>query len=126
MRNRNSDSLNTRNNESSNTRIQELTKEIARLSIELGQVVSNKYQESNPSPISTPERVVPPQTTATAQETHSIEFQEGDRVVIKNNYRGQRGLTGTIISVTRVQVCMKLDISSKIINKKKTNILHIQ
>ena len=49
----------------------------------------------------------------------------GDRVVVTNNYRGQRGLTGTITRVTARQVHLRLDHQDRVIVKKKENVRRI-
>lgn len=50
----------------------------------------------------------------------------GDRVVITNNYRGQRGLTGRITRVTARQVHLRLDGQDRTLIKRKENVRRIE
>jgi len=89
--------------------IQRLSQEIETLSAQLNQlIIEDNEAEEEQQPIVAP--------------IIEEELQEGDRVVITNNYRGQRGSQGVITNVTPKQVSIRLDGQRRIVNKKKTNV----
>ena len=70
------------------------------------------------------------QARAQAQQVRQVhrehqELREGERVVITNNYKGQRGTTGIIVHTTTHQVSIRIAGTNRIINKKKTNVRRI-
>ena len=105
------------------TRITQISQQIDTLSSELNRLVikdnldtnqtGQEQQGNQPEPVTTP---------TTAERT---ELQEGDRVVITNNYKGQRGSVGTITSVTKHQVSLRIEGQRRVINKKKSNVRKI-
>ena len=97
----------TRKNE-----IQRLSQEIENLSTQLNQLIIEDNQA---------EEEVPPAANPNIEE----ELQEGDRVVITNNYRGQRGSQGVVTHVTPKQVSIRIDGQRRVVNKKKTNVRKI-
>ena len=97
----------TRKNE-----IQRLSQEIENLSTQLNQLIIEDNQA---------EEEIPPVVNPDIEE----ELQEGDRVVITNNYRGQRGSQGVVTHVTPKQVSIRIDGQRRVVNKKKTNVRKI-
>lgn len=58
------------------------------------------------------------------QDEHDLII--GDRVVITNNYRGQRGLVGRITRVTARQVHLRLEGQDRVLIKRKENVRRIE
>lgn len=54
------------------------------------------------------------------------DFVIGDQVVITNNYRGQRGLRGTIVTITPRTVSLRLQGQDRVLTKRKENVRRIQ
>jgi hypothetical protein len=97
----------TRKNE-----IQRLSQEIENLSTQLNQLIIEDNQDR--------EEVLP-----IVNPNIEEELQEGDRIVITNNYRGQRGSQGVVTHVTPKQVSIRIDGQRRVVNKKKTNVRKI-
>lgn len=101
------------------TRITRISQQIDTLSTELNRLILEDNQDQNqeeqqgnrPQPVTTP--------------TTQTELKEGDRVVITNNYKGQRGSIGTITGVTKHQVSLRIEGQRRVINKKKNNVRKI-
>ena len=92
--------------------IDTLSTELNRLILEDNQDQGLEQQGNRPEP-------------AVAPTNEQEEYQEGDRVVITNNYKGQRGSIGVITSVTKHQVSLRIEGQRRVINKKKSNIRKI-
>ena len=91
-------------------RIQQLAQQINELSEQLSELLIEErnegQQNQNPAPA----------------EREENQFFEGDRVRIRNNYRGLRGATGTVIHLTPQQVSIRLDSNNRVVNRKRTNV----
>ena len=90
-------------------RIQQLAQQINELSEQLTELLieeRNQGQQQHPA----------------AAEREPNQFLEGDRVRIRNNYRGLRGATGTVIHLTPQQVSIRLDSNNRVVNRKRTNV----
>ena len=94
-------------------RIQQLAQQINELSEQLSELLieeqNEEQQNHNPA--------------AAVREAN--QFFEGDRVRIRNNYRGLRGATGTVIHLTPQQVSIRLDSNNRVVNRKRTNVILI-
>jgi hypothetical protein len=93
-------------------RIQHISQEIEELSAELNQLIIQDNQEERNDP--------PPQVQVRPNQQEQLAV--GNRVEITNNYKGQRGLQGTITGITEKQVSLRIDGQRRVINKKKTNV----
>jgi hypothetical protein len=63
-------------------------------------------------------------TTRTRKQSKNIndhDFEEGDKVIIKNGYKGGRGTKGTVTHTTKTQVTLK-DKTGKLYVRKYTNV----
>ena len=66
-----------------------------------------------------------PQGRQPRQQRRVRELQAGDRVIITNNYRGARGVTGTIVRVTPATVLIDPDSGGPEIRRYKANVAHL-
>ena len=60
------------------------------------------------------------------QVRQAQDFVIGDQVEITNNYRGQQGLRGTIVTVTPRTVALRLHGQNRVLTKRKENVRRIQ
>ena len=97
------------------------TEEINRIAAEL-ETLTDRLNE-----LLTEENIETEEQAQQAPQVHQErpELKEGERVVITNNYKGQRGTTGTIVHTTTHQVSIRITGTDRIINKKKTNVRRI-
>ena len=102
--------MNNRNSDQNRIRIQQLAQQINTLSEQLNALIIEE-ENRNQQP------EIPP-----AAEREENQFFEGDRVRIRNSYRGLRGATGTVIHLTPQQVSIRLDNSNRVVNRKRTNV----
>ena len=102
---------NNREDQQRRDQIQELARQINQLSEQLNCLLIIENEEGRDQQL--------PNPPAPRGEN---EFRDGDRVRIRNNYRGLRGATGTVVNVTPQQVSIRLDGQSRIVNRKQTNV----
>ena len=60
------------------------------------------------------------------QVRQARDFLVGDQVEITNNYRGQQGLRGTIVTVTPRTVALRLHGQNRVLTKRKENVRRLQ
>ena len=60
------------------------------------------------------------------QVRQARDFVVGDQVEITNNYRGQQGLRGTIVTVTPRTVALRLHGQNRVLTKRKENVRRLQ
>ena len=60
------------------------------------------------------------------RETTNNELEEGDTVVITNNYLGQRGTTGVVTNVTSKEVTLRNTETGRRYTRKKSNVRRTQ
>ena len=105
-------------------RITRISQQIDNLSTELSRlIVADNQDQQNQEQQQRGNR---PTRTADTPINQREEYNEGDRVVITNNYKGQRGTVGVITGVTRHQVSLRIEGQRRVINKKKSNIRKIE
>ena len=99
--------------------IERLSFQVQELAATLNELILEELQEEPIVPAREPVQAV-------AQPVdEQPDFEIGERVVIINNYRGNRGLTGVITSVTTYQVSVRLDNNNRIVKKRKHNVRRI-
>lgn len=81
-------------------RIAEITQKISELTRELEEILQLDSSDDNTEP----------------------DIQIGDTVIINNSYKGLRGATGTVVTIFKKQVEIKLKDNSKIVRRNKSNI----
>ena len=103
--------------EQRNRDIERLTNHLHRLSIEL-QNTSEQLQRLQGTPSNQ-------NNTQDKESTRARrKLQVGDRVLITNNYRGARGVVGTIVRVTEATVVIDPDNRGPEIRRYKDNVVH--
>ena len=103
-------------------RITEIAQEIEALTSELnllrleGEEEDKKGQEKQ-------ERK--PRATKKEHTEAANELQEGDIVIITNNYKGLKGRRGKIVSISKAQVAVLLEDTNRIVQKRKYNVTRV-
>ena len=78
-------------------------------------------QAPEPEPV-VADPVEPAQNHQPARALPPANLQEGQRVVVLNNYQGLRGAIGIIGAVTRFRVSVRLEGSNRIISRAHHNV----
>ena len=103
-------------------RITEIAQEIEALTSELnllrleGEEEDKKEQENQ-------ERK--PRANKKEHTETANELQEGDIVIITNNYKGLKGRRGKIVSISKAQVAVLLEDTNRIVQKRKYNVTRV-
>ena len=107
-----------RNDRQRQQQIAQLSQELTALSQRLEQLILAEAagNDNNNGP--------PPQRPQQVRQAR--DFLVGDQVEITNNYRGQQGLRGTIVTVTPRTVALRLHGQNRVLTKRKENVRIIQ
>ena len=109
------------NNNNRQRQIEQLSRELTALSQRLEQLIIAEAEAvaDNDNNFDQTQRAVQ------AVAVRDRDFVIGDQVEITNNYRDQRGLRGTIVTVTPQTVSLRLHGQNRVLTKRKENVRRI-
>ena len=102
-------------------RITEIVDRLSSLTLE-AQELTQELKDLRAPPDVNPRTRVP--NTSTLHPTHDHGFTEGNRVVIRNGYKGARGTQGIVIFTTKQQVTLQ-DGRGKTHTRKYSNLTRV-
>ena len=75
--------------------------------------------------VNTPPTPTSTRTPTSSNRTRDRSLTPGDRVIITNNYKGNKGVIGMVERVTKALVWVRTDHSRELLQKRKNNISRI-
>ena len=103
-------------------RITEIAQEIEALTSELNLLILEGEEEDKKEQENQERK---PRANKKEHTETANELQEGDIVIITNNYKGLKGRRGKIVSISKAQVAVLLEDTNRIVQKRKYNVTRV-
>ena len=103
-------------------RITEIAQEIEALTSELNLLILEGEEEEKKEQENQERK---PRANKKEHTETANELQEGDIVIITNNYKGLKGRRGKIVSIFKAQVAVLLEDTNRIVQKRKYNVTRV-